>query len=138
MLYLGMQATTPLPSGNRDVVVPRRHDWIAREQHIAIRAALMPAVLANFRVVSEFFRKVASLVMIRTTALARDHFLQRDNIGIDLAQNAKNAIGTNAPIQPTRFVDVVGDHTKTVRSVWMIRPGLECLNGVPPLPTIIR
>ena len=52
----------------------------------------------------------ADLLDVTAAAQPRaDHFLQRDDIGADVAQHGGDSLGPRAPIHPDRPMDVVGD-----------------------------
>lgn len=115
-------------------MIARGVDWIPRQQHVSVCTAAMPAGFTELEIVTEPIGQVARLVMMRQEpSIPADDFLKRNYVGIDLHQDAKDAVRAHAPIEPTALVHVVRNHTKTVRFVWMIRPGLNGLDGIPPL-----
>jgi hypothetical protein len=47
--------------------------------------------------------------MARSRQARADHFLQRNHIGIQVAQHVGDAKGHRPPVEPAAAVDVVGD-----------------------------
>lgn len=113
-LDLGFEAATPLPTGNRNVMVACMPNVVSGEQDVPVRAAAMPAVLPEFAGITEIVGKIAGLMMISSPMLNRDDFLQSDHVGVDLAQNTSNAVGADTSVHATTLVDVIGNHTEPV------------------------
>ena len=113
-LDLRFEATTPLPAGNRNVMVARMPDVLSGEQDVPVRSTAMAPVLPEFAGVAEIVGKIAGLMMISPPMLDRDNFLQSDHVGIDLAQNTSNAVGADTSVHATTLVDVICNHTEPV------------------------
>lgn len=71
----------------------------------------MPTILADLRVVSHLLRDVPRLLIFSRLSFDANNFLERDDIGIDLAQNPHDAVRANTSIQAATLVDVVSGDT---------------------------
>ncbi len=74
----------------------------------------MAPVLANLDVESQLLGQVSCLMVFPTFAFDADHFLQRDNVRVDVAQDAQNSVRTYAPIQAPALMDIVSSHTQAL------------------------
>src|SRR5581483_10456359 len=86
------QATSPLTSRCRNVAVFECVDRKPRQHNIAVGPALVSAVLTHRRGISEFLGKVTCLVAFPPASLSADDLLQRDEIGVQFAQDINNAL----------------------------------------------
>ncbi len=112
--YLHMQTTAPLSSDDGNVVIARTADRMTREQHIAVGAATVAPVFAEFAGETEPVCEIAGLLMVRLLPFPADDFLKGDDVGIDFLQYPEDSIGHNATVEPATLVDVVSDHTEPV------------------------
>src|SRR5579864_4956626 len=83
-------------------------------QKIAVRCAVEPAVLTETGVVAKL-RCDESRLVFPSDVRGAHYFLQGHYIGMDFAQYFNDPVGAYSPVQSTRFVDVVGCYSETVR-----------------------
>lgn len=114
---VGLQAAAAFSAAHRNIVVLRIVNRITGKKDIAVSAAFVVTILPYFGMVAEFLGHIASLLMLATFTLKADDFLQRDNISVQFAQDLRDAIWANAPIQAAALMDIVGGHAHARRSV---------------------
>lgn len=111
-LKFHVKTTATLASWHGNVVIARAADGLAGEEGISVGATPVTPVFAQLAGESKTVGKIPRLVMIGRLPVMTDDLLQSNDIGIDLPQNAENAVGSHTSVQPTAFVDVVRYHTE--------------------------
>lgn len=101
------------------------------KQKVAIRAATIAAIFAQFGMHPQFFCDVPGLVLDPTMPIKADYFLQRDNVCIDLAEDFHNSLRANASVNSPAFVDVIRCNAYTPGFLWILRSGLDYSDTAP-------
>lgn len=114
---VGLQAAAAFAAACRNIVVLRIVNRITGKKDIAVSAPFVATILPYFGMVAEFLGHIAGLLMLATFALEADDFLQRDNISVQLAQDLRDAIWADTPIQAPALMDIVSGHAHARRSV---------------------
>ena len=78
----------------------------------------MLAVLAEAVVVAQLVGDEARLIQLALAAVEADHLLQRDHVGVQLAEHGRDPSGPHAPVQPLTLVHVVGDEGAGILLGW--------------------
>jgi hypothetical protein len=110
------EATSAFPGWHGKVVVAGAADRKAGEQCVSVGSSFVPAILANFRVESQFLGQVPRLMVFPMLAFNTNHFLQCDDIRVGVAQYAQNSIWPHAPIEAPAFVHVISSHSQALRA----------------------
>src|SRR5581483_737114 len=106
------KATAALAVSPADVVVPAELYRQAAERHVAIRAAVQCAVLTKTPLVLfKIFVNAARLIVFNRSVLQVEDFLNGNDIGVQLFDYGRNALGAGAPIEAPALMNVVGCDT---------------------------
>jgi hypothetical protein len=104
---VGTQASAGFTATRGDVVVAIVPNRKPGENHVPVAASLMDPVFPERKVVSEFFRKEAGLILIAIPAIHAHNFLERNDICVDFPENFGDSARADPPVQASTFVDVV-------------------------------
>jgi putative phosphoribosyl transferase len=107
---IGPQAASPLPSTGADVVVLMALNREPCQDDVAVPSAVVPPILTEGKMETEFLRDKPGLILFPETALTTDNLLKGDDIGVGLAQYLDNPIGAHTPIHATAFVNVISNN----------------------------
>ena len=86
----------------------------AAEHDIAVSRTSQPARFAKCEVKSQFIGNEAKLILLATTTLNAQHFLQGNDVCIYCLQHIRNAVGADATVQSSTLVNIVGYDSKMV------------------------
>lgn len=106
------EAAALLAAGDADVVVMRPDEGKPAENHISISRAVQASILAQLKMHPQFAGNEMGLIMMVFLALQAQHFLQANDVGVDLLQNLDDALGFDPPIQSPAFVNVIRGDAK--------------------------
>jgi hypothetical protein len=82
------------------------------EHRIAVRGAVNSSILTDAKIHAEVFGNRADLIAFALYFIHSDNFLKRDDIGVDLIQYRRNALGPYAAIETPTLMNVVGCNPK--------------------------
>jgi hypothetical protein len=80
-------------------------------QHdVPVTRVLQPPVLAKCGVVAKPRRNISELIFLGVVRLEAQHFLQGDDVGVDLLENFDNTVRSNQAVQAAAFVHIICSH----------------------------
>lgn len=101
------------PAGRRKVIRFHISDGKAADQHISVSSTAQLAGFSNVISIAHGLGKVLGLILLFAASSETDHFLQRDYVGIQFAQDLRNPEWANTSIHAPAFVGVIsGDPEK--------------------------
>ncbi len=107
-LKIRSEATPLLPSGVRDVIAIGMNKGEPAQCHISVHTAVEPSGLANPVLESQFVSDEARLMILELLPLNAQHFLEGDDVSVDLPEDFRNSTNLNPSIKTASFMDVVG------------------------------
>jgi hypothetical protein len=107
-LKIRSEATPLLASGVSDVVAIGADKREPAQCHISVCAPMELAGFANPVMESQFVRDEARLMILGLLPFDAQHFLEGDDVSVDLPKDLCDSSNLNPPIKTTSFMDVVG------------------------------
>ena len=89
-----------------------RRDRQPAEDGISVCGAVYSSILTNAKIVAQVFGNRADLIAFALDLIHSHHFLKRNDVGIDLLQHRRDALGPYAAIETATLMDVVGCNPK--------------------------
>jgi hypothetical protein len=111
-LQVAADAATLLAARSGEIINLHLLDREAAQHHVAVRGAAEFAGFADAELKADSVRQILRLILFPASAAEAYHFLQRDHVGVKLAQYLGNPSRADHPIHAPAFVGVVGDDTK--------------------------
>ena len=113
-LNIGSQAASPLAAGFCDVIVPVDMNREATQHDVSVTSAFQSPGLTECEVKTQLIRYEPELISFAAAAFDAQHFLERNNIGIDRLQYLDDPVRADAPVQAAAFMHVVGNDSDLV------------------------
>lgn len=107
---IGAQATTWLPVPMAQIIVLCRDKAQLTENHIAISTSIDFPVFAQPAIEPQLVPNKAGLIVLWRLSFNGQHFVQRDDVGVQLTQDLCDPSRTHAPVQTTALVNVIRHH----------------------------
>jgi hypothetical protein len=93
-------------------VIVLRNDRQVAQYRIPVSSAAQPSIFTNPKIESKLISNCVQMVLLARGFIHARHFLQRNDVSIDLLQHLGNALGPNAAIHTHTLVDVISCDAK--------------------------
>lgn len=107
-LKIRSEATPLLASGPSDVIAIGMDKREPAQCHISVCAPVELAGLADPVMESQSVSDEARLMILGLLPFDAEHFLEGDDVSVDLPEDLCDSSNLNPPIKTTSFMDVVG------------------------------
>jgi hypothetical protein len=107
-LKIRSEAAPLLTSGSSDVIVMSVNKRKPAQGYISICASSKPAVLADPVIKPHLASDETRLVILWFFPFNAEHFLEGDDVSIDLPEDPRDSLNLNSSIKTASLMDVIG------------------------------